>query len=347
MKLPGKQIIIFFSLCMAGLLGVHFTHTQNNNTVPFNQPPSFPAPLYTVKGNQLSAQKIELGRYLFYDPLLSANNTISCAGCHQSFAAFAHIDHALSHGINNTIGLRNVPALQNLAWKDAWMWDGSITNLDQQPITPITHPGEMGETMLNVVSKLNNNIQYRSMFATAFSDSTVTAPRILESIKEFMLVLVSADSRYDRYMAGKETFTPAETNGLALFRKNCASCHKEPLFTDNSYSNNGLALDSSLNDKGRFVVTGKAADMYHFKVPSLRNIQFTMPYMHDGRFTRLKQVMDHYSNITSSRINTDERLHRMSRMEENEKKDLIAFLLTLTDTAFLSNSRFADPNEVR
>jgi cytochrome c peroxidase len=156
--------------------------------------------------------------------------------------------------------------------------------------------------------------------------------------------MISANSRYDKYISGKDTFSDQEKNGLDLFRKKCASCHKEPLFTDNSYHDNGLQPDSSLNDKGRAKVSAIEKDNYKFKVPGLRNIELTFPYMHDGRFRKLKDVMNHYSEIINKNKDSDEKLKEIGSLSDKEKKDIIAFLLTLTDREFLNDKRFADPN---
>jgi cytochrome c peroxidase len=182
------------------------------------------------------------------------------------------------------------------------------------------------------------------MFKKAFNDSLANASRILKALAQFNRLMISANSKYDQFVEGKTTFTNAEENGLILFRNNCANCHKEPLFTDNSYRNNGIVPDSSLNDVGRKRVTGNTIDSYKFKVPSLRNVAMTFPYMHDGRFTRLKEVIDHYNAPDKFADNADSSLYKMRRLSENEKKNIIAFLLTLTDPDFLSDKRFADYN---
>jgi len=308
-------------------------------------PKGFPAPVYNFSNNKLSPEVFALGRKLFYDPLLARDNITSCASCHQNFAAFSHIDHALSHGINGKIGTRNVPALQNLIWKDAFMWDGSVNNLEEQPVNPITNPVEMGETMENVLTKLNGSEQYRVLFTKAYNDTLINAQRMMKALTQFVGLMITADSKYDHYIAGTEQFTPAEKSGLVLFRSKCANCHREPLFTDNSYRDNGIGADISLNDPGREKITGLAEDMYKFKVPGLRNIEATFPYMHDGRYKRLSEVIDHYCSPEKYSSTADKSLFKIGRLNDHEKKDLISFLLTLTDKNFLSDKRFAYPTD--
>ena len=311
--------------------------------VELKVPKGFPKPLYRFTENKLSPDVFVLGRKLFYDALLSKDNTVSCASCHQRFAAFAHIDHRLSHGIYAKIGKRNVPALQNLIWKDGLMWDGGVNNLEVQPINPITSPIEMDESLAGVVAKLSASDAYRRLFKQAYGDTVINSQRLLRALAQFTGLMISAGSRYDQFLAGKDTFSRAEKRGLSLFRQRCAGCHKEPLFTDNSYSHNGLQTDTSLNDPGRAGLTGFDKDSYYFKVPGLRNVQMTYPYMHDGRFRKLEDVMEHYGSGAGFAKGADPRLAAIGVLTAQDKKDLVAFLLTLTDKGFLYDRRFADP----
>lgn len=340
----NKTTIILLLVCtalFAFAANNYFLITQNDVTLKI--PKGFPKPYYKFKNNKLSPETFVLGRKLFYDPILSKDSTISCASCHQRIAAFAHFDHPLSHGINGLIGKRNVPALQNLIWQDTYMWDGGVNNLEVQPINPLTNPVEMNESLAHVIEKLRRNEMYAAEFKAAFNDTAITSERILKALAQFTGLMISADSRYDRYIDGKETFSTSEKNGLALFRAKCASCHEEPLFTDNSYRNNGLKPDPLLNDKGRGAITGLEFDEYKFKVPSLRNIERSYPYMHDGRFRKLKDVLDHYSSPGNFAPNTAREMYEIGKLSEPDKKDIIAFLLTLTDNTFLYDRRFIDP----
>ena len=196
----------------------------------FNPPYYFPKPVYDFKQNSLDSNKIDLGRILFYDPILSKNNTISCASCHSPYNAFAHTDHDLSHGIFDSIGNRNAPALFNLAWQKSFMWDGAINHLDVQALAPISHSSEMGSDISEVIKKLSLSKEYKHLFSEAFKDSTITSSKILKALSQFQLTIVSANAKYDRVKLGKETFTEQEKNGYNLFQINCASCHTEPLF---------------------------------------------------------------------------------------------------------------------
>jgi cytochrome c peroxidase len=304
----------------------------------------FPKPFYDFKKNNLTPEIFTLGRKLFYDGILSKDSSTSCASCHQRIAAFAHIDHALSHGVNGLIGKRNVPALQNLIFRDAFMWDGGVNNLEVQPVNPITNPVEMDEKLDHVIMKVQRNADYKILFQKAYGDTLVNSERILKALTQFTGLMISDNSRYDKYKAGLDTLSKNEKAGMKLFGSHCANCHSGELFSDNSYRNNGIKPDTSLNDLGYGAITGLAADNYKFKVPSLRNIEMTYPYMHDGRFRTLEQVVDHYANGKYFTVNFDQSLNRTAGLTVQERKDIVVFLKTLTDKTFLYDRRFADPN---
>jgi len=306
-------------------------------------PKGFPKPYYNFKNNKLTPEIFVLGRRLFYDPILARDSTTSCASCHQRIAAFAHIDHQLSHGINGLIGKRNVPSLQNLIWQTSYMWDGGVNNHEVQPINPITNPVEMDEGLENDIAKLKKNKVYVAMFYEAYKDSIINSERILKSLAQFTGLLISSNSRYDHYMDGKDTFSEMELNGLKLFRSKCANCHKEPLFTDNSFRNNGIKPDTTLKDIGRGKITGIEEDNYKFRVPTLRNIAPTYPFMHDGRFRTMLAVLNHYSNPKGYNSTADLSLQKIGVLSEKEKSEIIAFLKTLTDMEFIYDKRFLDP----
>lgn len=337
-------VFLFGCVALLGFVGQIPDLSISKKDVILKIPKGFPEPSYTFKNNTLSPERFILGRKLFYDPLLSKDSSTSCQSCHQRVAAFAHIDHALSHGIDGKIGTRNVPALQNMIWNTSYMWDGGVNNLEVQPINPITNPIEMNESLANVVLKLKKNKEYVSLFKRAYKDTVINSERVLKCLAQFTGLMISSNARYDKYMAGSDTFSTQEKSGLVLFRAKCVSCHPEPLFTDNTYRNNGLLPDSSLNDIGRGKITQQESDNYKFKVPSLRNIEMTFPYMHDGRYRKLKDVLNHYAQGTSHTNGTDEAISKMGALSEKERKDIIAFLLTLTDKEFLNDRRFANPN---
>lgn len=309
-------------------------------------PKKWPQTIYHFDKNKLTKEKIFLGKVLFYDPVLSKDNTISCSSCHSSFNAFAHTDHALSHGIHDSIGKRNAPALTNLAWQKNFMWDGAITNLDMQSLAPISHQAEMDNSINTLVIKLNSSQRYKKLFQAAYNDSVVTGEHVLKAIAQFMLTIVSANSKYDKVMNQEEKFNFQEQNGYQIFKKNCASCHAEPLFTNGDFANNGIGADSLLNDAGRMFVTQNTADAYLFKIPTLRNIEYTFPYMHDGRFKKLSDVLNHYSNGINKSKTLSPLLKDKITLTSNEKVDLMAFLLTLSDKQFLFDKKFSFPKEI-
>lgn len=329
----SRLIALLFTMAACTLLGFE---TPFGDPVALHYPASWPKPGYNFSNNPLTRQGIELGRRLFYDPILSRDSTVSCASCHLSFTAFTHVDHALSHGIEDRVGTRNSPALMNLAWASSGlMWDGAVGHLDFQALAPISNPAEMDNSIQKVVEKLQSTPRYAPLFAAAFPDGAISGERVLKALAQFELTLVSADSKYDRVTAGVDTFTAQERNGYRLFQLHCARCHAEPFFTHFGFENNGLPPDSLLRDAGRMRITGNATDSLKFKVPTLRNIEFSTPYMHDGRFRKLHEVIQFYTNSTA--------FEPKIALSSREKTDLVAFLLTLTDRGFLFNPEFSFP----
>ena len=312
----------------------------------FEYPSYFPKPIYDLIDKPLSKQKIELGKKIFYDPILSADNSVSCASCHSSYNAFAHTDHDLSHGIEGRIGNRNSMALMNLAWNSSFMWDGGINHIELQALAPISSENEMGSSLNEVVAKLNASIKYKGLYYNSYQDSLVTGQKTLLALTQFIVMLNSYNSKYDKYIINEDKglFTQQEKNGLNIFRNHCTSCHTEPLFTNNEFHNNGLTLDPYLKDYGRMRITNKPEDSLKFKVPTLRNIQFTPPYMHDGRFENLKAVITHYNSGITHSSTLSESLNNNLQLTHKEEVDLLVFLRTLSDTEFLFNNRFSYPH---
>ncbi len=333
----NKTILSFCILLTA------FANVKNDL---FISPPDWPKPAYEFSKNPMTIEKVFLGRVLFYDPILSRDHTISCASCHSQYTAFAHVDHALSHGIDNKIGMRNAPVLFNLAWQQNFMWDGAINHLDNQSLAPISNPLEMDETMQHLTSKLRQSSIYPSLFYHAFGDSSISNEQTLMAISQFMLSIVSSDARYDSMIRHQVSFTSQEENGYRLFKQHCSTCHTEPLFTNQQFENNGLIPDSILRDYGRMKVTMLPSDSLKFKVPTLRNIEFSYPYMHDGRFKRLSEVLTHYTTEIQHGKTLSKQLNTPILLSSNEKVDLTAFLLTLTDRHFLFNTDYSYPKEV-
>ncbi len=306
-------------------------------------PSYFPKPIYDFKKRPLTSAQIELGRTLFYDPILSLDSSTSCASCHSPYNSFAHTDHSLSHGIHDSIGTRNAPALINLAWNSLLMWDGAVNHIEVQPLAPITNVSEMGEDMSHVVFKLNRLNRYRKLFYSAYGDSVITGQRTLLALAQFQLSLISCNSKYDSVRTGSTAFTAQEQRGYDLFLRHCNSCHTEPLFTNGSFANNGLSIDTSLNDYGRFRITHDTNDSLKFKVPTLRNAEYTYPYMHDGRFLSLYEVIRHYTSGIQSSGTLAPQLRKPVNLSAAEKTDLVAFLLTLSDKKFIFEKRFGPP----
>lgn len=334
-------------MMMVVALGLYACHpdpvVEAAKEIQFEIPKGWPQPVYQFENNPLTVEGFELGKKLFFDTRLSRTNTISCGTCHQQFSAFAQIGHDVSHGVDDKIGIRNSPPLFNLNWHTRFFWDGGVNHLEVQPINPIQNPVEMDENFDNIIQKLKNDADYQKRFTAVFGNDSITSQRILKTLAQFMGMLVSNQSKYDKYMrqeAGGE-MTTAELNGLQIFRTHCAACHKEPLFSDFSFRNNGLK-PSVVNDSGRGHVTLQPSDMYLFKVPSLRNLLYTSPYMHDGRFVTLEAVLNHYATGIHTSATLDPLLSNGINLTPQERKDLLAFLQTLNDEEFIRDKRFQE-----
>lgn len=313
---------------------------------PWTKPANFPDPLYDLRKNPLTYEGVALGKSLFFDGMLSRDGTITCAFCHIPEAAFAHTDHIVSHGIGDQLGPRNGLSIQNVAWNRAFFWDGGIHDLDLLPISPIQNPVEMGDTLTNVLKKVRTSAKYPALFKAAYGSAEVTSERFLKALSQFMLTLVSANSKYDKYRrneAGGE-FTDQERRGLSLFTTHCSGCHAGELFTDQSYRNNGLLPKATKPDLGRYTITLVESDKYTFRVPSLRNSERNLPYMHDGRFSSLERVLNHYATGIQDNPALDPLLKTGNQiglpLSQQDQKDIIAFLYTLTDYSFLTDRRF-------
>ena len=307
----------------------------------FYRPEKWPKPLYNFDDNPLTLEGFSLGRALFYDPILSQDSTVSCASCHLQYTAFAHVDHSTSHGINSRVGKRNAPGLMNLAWYPTFHWDGGVLNLNGQAINPLTHPDEMGETLEGVLKKLNRNSYYKTKFMKVFGAEQIKTHHLLKALGQFTVSLVSANSKYDSVMRKESTFTDQEQRGYALFLRYCNQCHTAPLFTNFEFKANGIGPNNQFNDSGRALITGKTTDSYLFRVPTLRNIEYSFPYMHDGRISKLKEVIHHYANSSNwEKPISNELKTKNNLLSPTEEKDLLKFLKTLTDKEFLLNPTY-------
>lgn len=315
----------------------------------FIKPENFPEPVYDIKASPVTKEGFELGRELFYETALSRDNTISCGNCHVQSSGFTQHGHDLSHGIDDQLGNRNSPPIMNLAWSSSFMWDGGVFHLELFPISPITNPVEMDEKMDNVLMKLRSKKEYVEMFNKAYGTEDITGNRVFNALTQYMLMCVSSDSKYDSVMrkTGKK-FTDIEQKGYDVFANKCSSCHKEPLFTDGSFRNNGL--DNKYNpDKGRQAVTLDENDLHKFKVPSLRNSTYTAPYMHDGRFRNIDEVLEHYNGKVSQSHTLDPLLKRNGvlgiPLSPEEKTALKAFIKTLDDRHFITRTDLSEHYE--
>lgn len=315
--------------------------------IKFIVPANFPDPVYRFEANSLTNKGFELGRKLFYDARMSGDKSVSCGSCHQQFAGFAQLDHAVSHGVNNCQGKRNAPVLFNLAWQKEFFWDGGAKNLEIVPINALNDPCEMGTSLTTIIEFLNTTAPYPSLFQEAFGSSVATSQLYLKALAQFMATMVSAESKYDLVQSNpaKYQFSEQEMAGYQLFKDKCSTCHTEPLFTDLSYRNNGLDVTSI--DHGRQIITGLDEDVGRFRVPTLRNIALSAPYMHDGRFNTLSKVLDHYSNGVQQSANLDPLLvsgsTRGIALTPVQKDQIIKFLNTLTDEKFTKNKIFSEP----
>lgn len=333
-------VIIVFSILIFGILSFSKSYLT---PIYIEIPKNWPQPVYDFKKNPLTEEGFQLGRQLFYDPILSKDNTISCASCHLQATGFTHVDHDLSHGIDGKIGTRNTLTLQNLAWSKNFMWDGGINHLDVQAIAPITSEVEMNETLENVLTKLQKSDKYVALFEKAFGTKKITGQLTLKAISQFVVSLTTSNSKYDKVLRKQEKFTEMEQKGYKLFQIHCTSCHKEPLLTNDSFRNNGLSIDSDLKDFGRMKITQNPKDSLLFKVPTLRNIEFTYPYMHDGRFKSLTEVVKHYNFGIQKSSTLSKELQKPMNLNDNERTELVSFLKTLTDKTFLFNPKYTFP----
>ena len=341
-----KKCSLFFVLTILLASGCKKDEPQQPFTGPY-LPPNFPQPVYDLSANPVTEAGFALGKKLFYDRLLSRDTTIACADCHISYAAFSHPDHTTSHGIEGQFGRRNALAVQNMIWRTGYFWDGGVPSLDLVPLNAIQSPVEMDEKPGVVLEKLRVHAQYPALFKAAYGTDEITTARFLQALSQFMAMLVSANSRYDHYMRKESggSLSAEELEGLNLFVEKCSGCHATDLFSDQSYRNNGILNDFTL-DRGRNEVSSLPEDIGKFRVPSLRNVTATGPYMHNGKFKTLESVLDHYASGVKDSPTLDPLLRQPDGslgipLTASEKKALLAFLGALTDESFLRDTRFA------
>jgi cytochrome c peroxidase len=344
--------IIILKSCRKDPMLEPYTQTPYELNIPSHFPD-----MVIPEDNPMTVEGVSLGRKLFYDEILSGDNTMSCGTCHQQ--QFGFTDTArFSKGITGALGNRNSMALVNLGYERFFFWDGRAATLEDQIFGPVVNPIEMNETWDHAVEELNASSEYRKLFHQAFGTPGIDSVRVSKAIAQFMRTLISGNSRFDKFWRGEISFTPSESNGFDLFMRDkdeangisggdCFHCHGPVLMSKQLFSNNGL--DAIFTDMGKGGVTGDPNDNGKFKAPSLRNLEFTFPYMHDGRFNTIDQVINHYSTglVLSPTIDP---LMKFAAdggvaLTPQERIDLKNFLLTLTDWDFLNNPQFSDPGQ--
>lgn len=302
--------------------------------------------------NPLTNEGVELGRLLFYDARLSGNNKISCESCHSQKLAFSDGVAISNVGASGQMLERHSPALINLAWSDGFFWDGGSKNLESQALGPITNMHEMQQDLNELEYELKQVPEYENRFSKIFKDG-VKATNVAKALAQFQLTLISSNSRYDKFKRGEMALNDQELLGMSLINVKCKSCHSGELFTDNAYHNNGI--DDVYSDdhegihQGRYRITHDPSDLGRFKTPTLRNVMLTAPYMHDGRFKNIDEVLEHYNTGLKKSSTVDPLLFQNNKqlgvpILPNEKLAIKAFLSALTDVDFITNKKFSNPN---
>ena len=338
-------LTIFFTSCKKKIeISPIFSPTPYHLDIPSNFPP-----LEISQDNPITEEGVLLGRHLFWEPRLSGDNTMSCATCHNPQNAFSDANQ-YSIGINGDIGKRNSMVLQNLAWTHGIFWDGRVLTLEEQILSTVVEKTEMDEDWKNFFSEIKFDEDYNRMFYEAFGVKNPDSTHAAKAITQFLTTMISSNSKYDRVLRNEDVFTPEENAGFASFNSfsggDCFHCHGGIMGTDFSYKNNGL--DDFPIDSGRGAVTKLNIDNFKFKVPSIRNIEYSAPYMHDGRFSTLDQVINFYSiGVHPNSPNIDPLMEFSSQggvqLNPQERLELKAFLLTLSDPEFINNPKFSNP----
>lgn len=341
--LQGASLVflLVFAQCSTDI-----TFQRDNQPYVLEVSSAFPA-LPEPADNPLSVAGVALGRRLFYDPILSGDSTIACGSCHDPKRSFS--DHLrFSLGVDKFKGNRNSMPIINLAWGENFFWDGRALGLEGQAIAPVENPVEMHESWKNVVKKLQQSPVYPDLFSKAFGTERITKELAAKALSQFERTLISSNSKYDQVLRKEATFTAQEQLGLELFfteKADCFHCHGNIFFTDMAFHN--IGLDSVSEDPGLENYLGRKRDKGKFKTPTLRNLVFTAPYMHDGRFQTLEEVIDFYSEGVKKSPTIDPLMKNVDRggvhLNQEEKAALIAFLYTLTDSTFVNNPAFRNP----
>jgi len=342
------HIIIIFFVCFScdNESVERYFATPSSLDIPKLFEDNILAPVIPIDNPQ-TVEGIALGKKLFFDPILSIDNTLACVDCHAPENAFTDSDK-FSDGVDGIFGNRNSMPLFNLAWNydEKFFWDGNTFSLEHQAFVPVTDPFEMKSNWTDVESKLQQHAEYPSLFEKAFGASNIDSSLVTKAIAQFERTLISANSKFDKFLLGELNLSPEELNGFNVFmdeaKGDCFHCHgsdKNPLWTDNIFHNNGL--DETFADLGLGAVTGDPADNGKFKSPSLRNLEFTAPYMHDGRFASLDDVINHYSQGLKNSSTIDPLMKKVDQggvgLTDKDKADLKAFLLSLSDYDFINS----------
>ncbi len=330
-----------------------------SNEYTLDYPAYYPQKIEIPSNNAMDKNKVELGRMLFYEKMLSKDSSLSCGSCHHQEFAFSD-NIVLSEGFDGKVGNRNTMAIVNMVFEKSFFWDGRAASLEEQALDPIENPVEMNLSLEKAIQRLQGSKLYQQKFEECFGANNINKENLAKAISQFERTLISSTSPYDLYKQGKGELTEQEKRGEILFFThpdpviglrggNCGDCHSGPLTTNRLFSNNGL--ESPIIDLGREDVTNNSLDKGKFKIPTLRNIELTAPYMHDGRFNTLEEVMEHYNEHIQQSPTLDNLITEASNevngnnlaLTAQEKEDIIAFLKTLTDQNFIENPAFADP----
>ena len=348
MKTWQVHIIIIFFVCFScdNESVERYFATPSSLDIPKLFEDNILAPVIPIDNPQ-TVEGIALGKKLFFDPILSIDNTLACVDCHAPENAFTDSDK-FSDGVDGIFGNRNSMPLFNLAWNydEKFFWDGNTFSLEHQAFVPVTDPFEMKSNWADVESKLQQHAEYPSLFEKAFGASNIDSSLVTKAKAQFERTLISANTKFDKFLLGELNLSPEELNGFNVFmdeaKGDCFHCHgsdKNPLWTDNIFHNNGL--DETFADLGLGAVTGDPADNGKFKSPSLRNLEFTAPYMHDGRFASLDDVINHYSQGLKNSSTIDPLMKKADQggvgLTDKDKADLKAFLLSLSDYDFINS----------
>lgn len=351
-----RSTILFFSFIFLVSVIACERDTDENAYTPYQLeiPSNFPK-FNLPEDNPMTVEGIALGKKLFYEKRLSGDLTQSCGSCHRSANAFSDTG-AVSVGIDGLSGNRSAMPIINLLWAESLFWDGRSESMEDQALGPVVNPIEMHETWPNAVAKLQDDPYYPAMFLKAFGTDDIDSNLVAKAISQFERTMISGNSKFDKYWRNEVGLTDQELAGFDLFMiegpidgnpngADCFHCHDQPLFTDNLFHNNGLDIESDWTDMGRYDVTNNPLDKAKFKTPTLRNLVFTAPYMHDGRFKTLEEVIDFYNTGGHVSSTLDPLMKNPDTgllLSDEAKANLLAFLLTLTDSSFIENTDFQE-----